>query len=211
MIRAVFFDVGGTLIHPWPSVGEVYARVGRQFGVTASAEVLERAFRSAWKETKRGVLTTSDKEWWQELVERAVPEARAGYFEVLYDAFAQPDAWRIFPDVLETLATCRDWRLHVGVISNWDERLRPLLDRLGLSGHFDSITVSCEVGAEKPAAAIFQAALRVAGTPAGEALHLGDSAADDVAGAKAVGMNARLVRQSDSAGLRAVISAAACP
>jgi hypothetical protein len=79
-------------IHPWPSVGEVYARVGRQFGVTASAEVLEQAFRSAWKETKRGALTTSDKEWWRALVHRAVPGAPAGYFEALYEAFP---AWRM--------------------------------------------------------------------------------------------------------------------
>jgi putative hydrolase of the HAD superfamily len=204
MIRAVFFDVGGTLIHPWPSVGEVYARVGKRFGVNASPEALEQAFRSAWKESKRSALTTSDKEWWRALVQRVMPEAQAGYFEALYETFAQPDAWRIFPEVFATLATCRKRRWHVGVISNWDERLRPLLDRLGLSGYFDSITVSCEVGAEKPTAEIFQAALRAAGMTPGESLHIGDSEAEDVDGARAVGMNARLVREG------AVISAVTC-
>ena len=195
MIRAVFFDVGGTLIHPWPSVGEVYARVGRQFGVNASAETMEAAFRSAWKESKRGTLTTSDKEWWRALVQQAVPDAKAGYFEALYEEFAQPDAWRIFPDVMPALQKCRERKQHVGVISNWDARLRPLLERLGL--RFDSITVSCEVGAEKPAAAIFQSALVKAGVTAGETLHVGDSESEDVEGARAVGMNARLVRQGD--------------
>jgi putative hydrolase of the HAD superfamily len=208
MIRAVFFDVGGTLIYPWPSVGEVYARVGWQFGVNASAEVLERAFRSAWRESKGGALTTSDREWWRALVQRVVPEAQAGYFEALFEAFAQPEAWRIFPDVLDALSMCRGWGLHVGIISNWDERLRPLLNRLELSGHFDSITVSCEVGVEKPAAGIFQAALRAAGTSAGEALHIGDSESEDVEGAQAVGMKASLVRQG--VGLVAAISLAAC-
>jgi putative hydrolase of the HAD superfamily len=208
MIRAVFFDVGGTLIYPWPSIGEVYARVGRQFGVEASAEALQQAFRFAWKETKRGALTTSDKEWWRALVQRVAPGAQPGYFEALFEAFAQPEAWRVFPDVSETLATCRRHGLHVGVISNWDERLRPLLDRLGLRGHFDSITVSCEVGVEKPAAGIFQAAMRAAGTSAGEALHIGDSESEDVEGAQAVGMKACLVRQG--VGLVAAISLAAC-
>jgi putative hydrolase of the HAD superfamily len=204
MIRAVFFDVGGTLIHPWPSVGAVYARVGEQFGMHASPAEMEQTFRSAWKECKRGALTTSDKEWWRALVQRAVPDAPADYFEALFVAFAQPEAWRVFPDVFDTLATCRAQRLHVGIISNWDERLRPLLGRLGLSGHFDSITISCEVGSEKPAAAIFRAALLAAGISASDALHVGDSASEDVAGAKAVGMQARLVRQHMADGITSV-------
>ena len=208
MIRAVFFDVGGTLIHPWPSVGSVYARVGKKFDIHASAEAMEQAFRSAWKESKRGALTTSNKEWWRSLVSRAVPNARDGYFEALYEEFAQPDAWRIFPDVFETLTECRSRKLHVGVISNWDERLRPLLERLDLSRYLDSLTISCEVGAEKPAAAIFRAALRAAGTSAGEALHVGDSEVDDVAGAEAIGMNALLVR-GDWAAVRARITSLA--
>ena len=208
MIRAVFFDVGGTLIHPWPSVGAVYARVGEKFDIHVSAEAMEQAFRSAWKESKRGALTTSNKEWWRSLVNRAVPNARDGYFEALYEEFAQPDAWRIFPDVFETLTECRSRKLHVGVISNWDERLRPLLERLDLSRYLDSLTISCEVGAEKPAAAIFRAALRAAGTSAGEALHVGDSEVDDVAGAEAIGMNALLVR-GDWAAVRARITSLA--
>jgi len=206
MIRAVFFDVGGTLIHPWPSVGAVYARVGEQFGVHADEGAMERAFRSAWKESKRGELTTSDKEWWRALVQRAAPGARAGYFEALYEAFSQPDAWRIFPDVFDTLADCRARGLHVGVISNWDERLRPLLRRLGLAPQFDSLTISCDVGAEKPSTAIFQAALAAAAVQPDQSLHVGDSAEEDVLGAQAAGMSALLVRQDRASDLDRVLA-----
>ena len=210
MIRAVFFDVGGTLIHPWPSVGAVYARVGEKFDIHASAEAMEQAFRSAWRECKRGALTTSDKEWWRALVHRAVPGARAGYFEALYEEFGQADAWRVCPGVIDTLTECHSLKLHVGVISNWDERLRPLLERLDLSRYLDSLTISCEVGAEKPASAIFRAALRAAGTQAGEALHVGDSEAEDVRGAEAVGMNAQLVREDWAAVRDRITSLAVC-
>jgi putative hydrolase of the HAD superfamily len=207
MIRAVFFDVGGTLIHPWPSVGAVYARVGEQFGIHRPPEELEHAFRSAWKESKRGATTTSDKEWWRALVNRVVPDARAGYFEALYEAFALPEAWQVYLDVRSTLHALRSTGRHVGVISNWDERLRPLLERLELSRYFDSLTISCEVGAEKPAAEIFRAALDAAGVMPAEALHVGDSASEDVSGAEAAGMQVRLVRQTATDGITSV---AAC-
>ena len=79
----------------------------------------------------------------------------------------------------------------VGVISNWDERLPQLLDALGAARHFDFVLTSREVGAEKPAALIFERARELAGVPAGaRALHIGDSVGNDVAGAAAVGWEA---------------------
>ncbi|MCG3149239.1 MAG: Phosphoglycolate phosphatase [Verrucomicrobiae bacterium] len=210
MIRAVFFDIGGTLIRPWPSVGAVYARVGREFGLPATAAGMEAAFRAAWKAGKtNGGLTTSDANWWRGLVAQALElQSLAnppGYFDALYAAFVTAEAWQIFPGVIETLELQRARGRHVGVISNWDDRLRPLLKNLGLDRYFDSVTISCEVGAEKPDARVFQAALRVAGVTAAEALHVGDSEVDDVLGAQAVGMTARLVvggdvRQATSCG-----------
>lgn len=198
MIRAVFFDVGGTLIRPWPSVGAVYARVGRQFGFPATAEAMDQAFRSAWKTTKAtGAVTTSDRNGWRVLVAETLVlqglENRPGYFEALYDAFVQADTWEVLPGVVPALAGCRERGLHVGVISNWDDRLRPLLTNLGLASYFDSVTISCEVGAEKPNARMFQTALRAAGVAAGDALHIGDSPVEDVAGASTCGMRAGLV------------------
>ena len=165
MIRAIFFDVGGTLIRPWPSVGGVYARVGRQFGLPAEAEAMDAAFRQAWKETKPSArLTTSEEGWWRVLVERTLAiqglECPAGYFERLYATFELPEAWQIFPEAVPALVAARQRAAHVGVISNWDSRLRPLLTNLGLTGYLDSITISCEVGAEKPSPHIFGEALR---------------------------------------------------
>ncbi len=192
--RAIFFDVGGTLLQPWPSVGAVYARVGERHGITGNAAEIEQRFREAWrsvKATERG-LTSSSKDWWRQLVYRAVPQATEAYFEELYAAFTRAEAWRVFDDVPATLREARRRGLHVGVISNWDERLRPLLQNMRLTD-WDSITISCEVGVEKPGREMFAAALRAAGVAPGEALHVGDSAVEDVAGAVAAGMPVVLI------------------
>jgi putative hydrolase of the HAD superfamily len=220
VIRAVFFDVGGTLVRPWPSVGAVYSNVGSRFGFDASADAMERAFREAWKTLKSdkpGTLTTSDKQWWRALVFEALAslklpgseEARDAYFAALYDAFAQPAAWQIYPEVVATIQACRSRGRHVGVISNWDQRLRPLLAKLGLGPMFDSLTISCEVGAEKPDPKMFHAALRAAGVEAAEALHVGDALDEDIKAAENVGMRGIWIdRRDESASLLNLVSQA---
>jgi putative hydrolase of the HAD superfamily len=107
--------------------------------------------------------------------------------------FSHAEAWRVYPDVLSVLHALRSNGLHVGVISNWDERLRPLLSELGIDELLDSITVSCEAGVEKPHPEIFRAALRAANVTSHEALHVGDNLEEDVRGAEAVGMQALLL------------------
>jgi putative hydrolase of the HAD superfamily len=208
-IRALFFDVGGTLIEPWPSVGAIYSAVAARHGINADADTMESAFHAAWRQMKMsaapGALTVSRRDWWRALVWRTLERAGAGpavagrqpeaCFEELYAAFARADAWRVFPDGLAALQETRARGLHVGLISNWDQRLRPLLERLDLARYCDSVTVSCDVGAEKPDPAIFKAALAAAGVAPGESLHAGDAPDEDVRGARAAGMHAVLVKR----------------
>jgi putative hydrolase of the HAD superfamily len=78
--------------------------------------------------------------------------------------------------------------MRLGIISNWDERLRPLLDSLELTPFFDAIVVSVEVGFCKPAPEIFREAVRKLDLPSGNILHVGDSESEDVAGAVRAGM-----------------------
>ncbi len=199
-VRAVFFDVGGTLMRPYPSVGAVYAAIASFYGITASADDMERAFRESWAALKRPGLTVSRKDWWRELVFRTLGQENQACFDELFETFARPDVWRVFPDVEETVREARARGLHVGIISNWDERLRPLLDKTELRDHFDSLTISCEVGTEKPSAEIFLAALQAAAVTPDEAIHIGDSESEDMQGAQAVGMGAFLVdRQGHNA------------
>lgn len=190
------FDVGGTLIEPWPSVGHLYAEVAARFGVRAKPEQLNRQFVAAWR-AKRGF--DNSRAAWLDLVRRSfvgisepLPE---GYFAAVYERFAGPDAWRVFDDVLPTLEALNQRGIRLAVISNWDERLEPLLDRLDLQRHFEAVVVSCHAGFTKPSPEIFCFALeRLAIAPAA-VLHIGDSQAEDVTGAQAAGLRTRLLKR----------------
>src|SRR5690242_19061937 len=102
-IRAITFDVGGTLIEPWPSVGDIYAAVAARHGLHGlPVDSLNRQFAAAWKNLDRFNYTRSD---WFNIVNQTfrglapTPIADA-LFSELYREFARPEAWRIFDDVV---------------------------------------------------------------------------------------------------------------
>ncbi len=201
-IQALTFDVGGTLIQPWPSVGHLYAEVGAEHGWKAlSPQKLNRSFAAAWRARKNFQHTRSD---WADLVDRTFrefcdPPPSRTFFRAIYDRFAETNAWRIHDDALDALDALASRDVPLSIISNWDERLRPLLRRLRLDRYFESIIVSCEVGFTKPSPVIFEHAAKKIGVLPGQILHVGDSLTDDVGGARAAGFQAVLVdRDADS-------------
>lgn len=194
-IKAITFDVGGTLIEPWPSVGHVYAEVAARSGVNnVDPAWLTQNFRHAW--IARANFDYS-REAWFAVVRETFGEQAARlpeeYFPTVYQRFAEPDVWQIYDDVLPTLDALARSGLKLGIISNWDERLRPLLASLGLARHFASIVISCEAGATKPDARLFARATRELGVAPGELLHVGDSHGMDVLGARSIGATGRQV------------------
>lgn len=199
-IRAITFDVGGTLIEPWPSVGHVYAAVAARHGFTGvAAETLNARFRATWA-ARAGVDHT--RRGWEQFVDEVflglIPSApSASFFPELYDHFGEAAAWRVFDDTRPALAALAARGVRLGVISNWDERLRGLLRRLELERYFQVIVVSCEAGSAKPARAIFDDAAEKFGLPPGAMLHVGDSGEMDVEGARAAGFAAvRILRSA---------------
>lgn len=204
--KAVFFDAGGTLLHPFPSVGEIYARESAKYGCHAKAEDLQEWFKEEW--IKRDGLThlashteeKIEKAWWRDLVsdvfKRAAPFSDFdAFFEELYELFGHPDLWRLYPSTLHVLQTLKQTGVCMGIISNWDSRLFQLCDGLGLSEHFDFILASAKFGAAKPSQRIFEEALRLSNVNPEEALHVGDSLNDDVFGAGRVGIRSILINR----------------
>jgi putative hydrolase of the HAD superfamily len=195
-IQAITFDVGGTLIQPWPSVGHVYAEVAARHGLHGiSVDSLNRQFAAAWGSSNAFNYTRSE---WYALVSQTFlglsqTPISDSCFSELYDRFAQADAWRIFDDVLPALQFLHSSGLKLGIISNWDERLRPLLGELKLDRFFQSIVISCEVGQCKPSPAIFHRAAELLTSPADSILHIGDSPILDVNGATSAGFQALLL------------------
>jgi putative hydrolase of the HAD superfamily len=119
--------------------------------------------------------------------DRRLPEASSAD---LVDALLASLRFTPYPDALPALATARAGGLRLVAVSNWDGSLPELLDRVGVSGHLDGVITSAAAGAAKPDPAIFHAALALVDVPAAEAVHIGDSLAEDVAGARAAGVSA---------------------
>jgi len=198
-IGAITFDVGGTLIEPWPSVGHIYAEVAGRFGVSGiGVEVLNERFAAAWQRLKHFNYTRSE---WSLLVDetfagltQTVPSET--FFSELYTQFGRAESWRIFDDALATLDALASHQFKLGVISNLDERLGPLLSDFGLDKYFEATIISCDVGYCKPSPVIFEQAARKLGLAPGRILHVGDSVATDIEGAKAAGFQTAELRRA---------------
>ncbi len=198
-IRAITFDVGGTLIEPWPSVGHVYASVAGELGITGlSPARLNECFLTAWKALDGRAESKAD---WAAIVQATFQDVAAvqdsqPLFESLYARFMEPSAWHVFADVRPALSALHSRGMRLAIVSNWDERLRPLLARLDLLERFEVVVVSCEAGSRKPEPRIFQAATEALGLSPDQVLHVGDSLEHDVIGARAAGMRSVGIRRS---------------
>lgn len=100
-----------------------------------------------------------------------------------------------YPDAPVGVADLRQRGHKLVVVSNWDCSLPEWLDRAGIGELVDGVVSSAVIGEAKPAPAVFEAGLELAGCPAAEALFAGDSVANDVEGARAAGLRAVLVQR----------------
>jgi putative hydrolase of the HAD superfamily len=201
MLRAVFFDVGNTLLFPYPSVSEVVREVLAEEGhchdlsaIDALMPLVDEYYEDRYRE--------DDTFWTNEAETSAV---WIGMYSLLcdrlgiqldaeriarrvYDEFGDASRWRPFDDVAPTFERLRGRDLRVGLISNWDTRLAGIFSQLGLSSMVDTIVSSAEVGLRKPDPRIFELACEQLDISPAQAAHVGDHYYADVVGAGAVGM-----------------------
>lgn len=202
--KVIFFDAMGTLFGLRGSVGEVYGQVAQQFGVEVSAPDLNRAFLQSFKAAPPmafpGVapseLLQRESDWWEAIARQTFQKAGvlqqfqdfSTFFAYLYAYFTTAEPWQLYPDTIPTLQFWQNQGIELGIISNFDSRLHPILQTLGLSRYFASVTISTEAGAAKPEAAIFQQGLAKHGVRPDQAWHVGDSIKADYQGARAAGL-----------------------
>jgi putative hydrolase of the HAD superfamily len=211
MIKAIFFDAVGTLFHLTRTVGHHYALVGSEAGVRLDAHQLDRAFNSAWKKMPvRGAIDgprqNDDKDWWRELVDLVLDQVapslteldRDNFFEIAYEHFAEPGVWELYPEVPGVLEELQP-RFQLAVISNFDGRLRFILQHLGISKYFSRVFISSELGADKPDPEIYRRALKLFDLKPNEVLHVGDDSQRDWEAASEAGLSVfRLDRPKNS-------------
>jgi putative hydrolase of the HAD superfamily len=211
MIKAVFFDAVGTLFRLTNTVGDHYAYVGGEIGLDLDAQDLEHAFHTAWKQMPQraaidGPRENDDKGWWRELVDHVLEEVapslnefdRDNFFEIAYEHFAEASVWELYPEVPGVLEKLQP-RFQLAVVSNFDGRLRFILEHLGISKYFVHVFVSSELGADKPDLEIYRRALRVMKLNPSEVLHVGDDPERDWDAATGAGLSIfRLDRPKNS-------------
>jgi len=210
-LKAVFFDAAGTLFRLTNTVGDHYAYISREVGLDLDPQTLEPAYHAAWKQMPQravidGPRENDDKGWWRELVARVLDQVapslseldRDNFFEVAYEHFAEAGVWELYPEVPRVLDEL--WpRFELGVISNFDGRLRFILQHLGISKYFAHVFISSELGADKPDPEIFRRALKLIDLKPSEVLHAGDDPERDWEAASTAGLSIfRLDRHKNS-------------
>ena len=197
MVHAVFLDALGTLVAlepPWVSLrGRVPAEV--------SDERLEHALRAEMAYYRDHAHEGRDDASLADLRERcaAIVSEKLG-IEVTADQLVEAIRFDAYPDAVPALRELRERGERLVAVSNWDCSLPAVLERCGLGGLLDGIVSSAGAGARKPDPAIFEQALELAGIGPDQALHVGDTPEEDVAGARAAGIRALLIDRSGNGG-----------
>ena len=207
---AVLLDSYGTLVELDDPFERLRAAVRRHLDADIEPAEAEHAFRTEMAYYSDRCHLAADEERLaalradcaRVLLDELGIEAAADAGErVLTDAVA----FRVLPGVEPLLSGLARAGTATAVVSNWDFSLRRTLARLGLD--FDAIVTCGETGVRKPDPRIFLEALARLGVEPGRALHVGDSADTDGAGAAAAGIDARILDRTGARGGRDTIAA----
>ena len=198
-VRAVLLDALGTLVALEPPAPRLRAALFEHGGIDVGAEAAERGFGAEIAYYTEHHMQGGDDAGLERLRDDCARVLRESLAVAGLDHAtvrrAMLDALEFtpFPDAEPTLLALRDRGLRLVAVSNWDCSLGWWLDRAGLGRLLDGAVSSAQVGEAKPAPAVFAAALEIAGVEPADALHAGDSIANDVQGARAAGIRAVLV------------------
>jgi len=199
-IRWVVFDAVGTLIFADPPVHMAYHRIGRKSGSEITPPLASQRFKEALA-ARPATLETSPRlelEFWKSLVAKVLPDANhpEGCFQRLWEHFAAPTSWGVFADVEETLDELKARGIQVAVASNFDHRLNTVMNGHRELKPIARRFISSEIGWKKPSSRFFDAIIKELGVPAESILMVGDTPADDIAPARAAGLQALHINRS---------------
>jgi putative hydrolase of the HAD superfamily len=188
--RAILLDALGTLVElepPWVHLREA-------LGAGVPDDELERAVRAEMRYYRAHSDEGRDPDSLADLRRRcAAVLSDELKLEVEPATLMAAIRFRAYPDAAPALEDLRRRGLALLCVSNWDCSLPDVLARCGLGSALDGVVTSAITRARKPDPAIFAAALEAAGCSPGEALHVGDTPEEDVAGARAAGIPAVLI------------------
>ncbi|MGH3051506.1 MAG: HAD family hydrolase [Gaiellaceae bacterium] len=197
-LRGVLFDVDFTIAKPGPLLGpEGYRDAGARFGLTLDPAKYTEARAAAVEDLHHHPELDHDEEIWVRFTEDIVRGMGGDGPHVREVAVAITDGWlnsenfELYDDALPVLARLRESGLKIGLVSNTSRDLDAFVRHFALE--VDAWISSGVHGKVKPSPTIFKACLELLELRPEEAAMIGDSPADDVDGARALGMQAFLV------------------
>ena len=205
VIRALLLDAHGTLLELEPPAPALRRLLAERHGVAITAEGAAAGIAAEIAYYRRHLGEGRDAASVDALRQRCASVLRAelpAMRELEPDVITEAQftslllsslTFRPFPEVPAALATLRERGIRLVVASNWDASLAQTLDGLGLLELVDGVVTSAQCGVAKPGRRLFEEALRAAGAHAQEAVHVGDSVAEDVAGARSAGIEPVLI------------------
>jgi putative hydrolase of the HAD superfamily len=201
--RAIFFDVDFTLIYPGPTFqGEGYRAFCAKHGMAVDASKFGQAVRDASSVLDQAQDHAYDPQMFVDYTSRVIAgmggsgPTIAACAREMYDEWAGNQHFFLYDDVPEVLASLRRRGLLIGLISNSHRCLASFQSHFELEGLISVAISSSEHGYLKPHPSIFEAGLKVVGVTAAEAMMVGDSLAQDIEGARRLGMRGVLVARS---------------
>ncbi|MFL5945324.1 MAG: HAD family hydrolase [Gaiellaceae bacterium] len=201
-LRAVLFDVDFTLCRPGPELSaERYARIAARHGLTLDVGRYEEAREAAALNLKRHPELLHDDTIWHRFTEE-IFIGMGGSAEIASECATEIEqGWEVsenfelFEDALPVLEELRAADLRIGLVSNGIRDLNEFVVHHRLD--VDTAIGSRAHGRVKPHPTIFQAALERLGAAPPETVMVGDSLAEDIEGARALGMRAILIDRED--------------
>ena len=197
-LKAVLFDVDFTLARPGPALGpEGYVRAGARHGLTLDPLRYEVARDAALVDLHRHPELEHDDEIWFRFTERII-RGMGGEADSAYACAVEiTRGWEnhanfdLYDDVLPAFAVLREAGFRIGLVSNSARDVREFAVHHALD--VDAGISSFHHGRSKPHASIFRAVLDLLEVEPAEAAMVGDQVADDIEGARAIGMQAILL------------------
>jgi putative hydrolase of the HAD superfamily len=201
--RAVFFDVDFTLIYPGPAFqGEGYRDFCLRHGVEVDPSRFHAAVIAASHILDREQDAVYNPQIFVDYTAHIIRDMGGSGDAVeacaaeMYQEWALCQHFLLYDDVPASLETLADNDILIGLISNSHRSLESFQEHFELDGLIDVAVSSSQHGFMKPHPSIFEAALKLAGVTAGDAMMVGDSLTQDIDGARGVGMRGVLVRRS---------------
>lgn len=198
MLKAVLLDVDFTLFRPGPELGPAgYERIGARHGLTLDGARYGPARLAALEDLQRHPELVHDEELWIRFTEDIVqgmggdPVLSRSCAVELVKEWERHENFFLYDDALPALEALRVHGLRIGLVSNGQRDLDEFARHHSLD--VDVCIGSLRHGRVKPHRSIFEAALDALDAGPSEAAMVGDSFADDIEGARALGMRAILL------------------